>query len=63
MKAINLNTAAIDNSGKRHEAGSTLVVGDGKAEIAALRATALVARALATEVVSAAKAAAATSAD
>jgi hypothetical protein len=50
MRAIILNTAAIDNSGQRHEAGKELKVGTGKSEISSERAEQLLARALCAEV-------------
>jgi hypothetical protein len=42
MKAIILHTAAIDNSGARRDAGETLTVGDGAAEITLEFAKALI---------------------
>ena len=42
MKAITLNTARLDNSGQRLEAGTEVKVGDGKDQISADRASVLV---------------------
>lgn len=49
MRMITLNTAAIDNSGQRHEAGVQIKVGNGKAEISAMRAEQLLVRGLCAE--------------
>lgn len=49
MRAIVLNTAAIDNGGTRHEAGSELKVGTGKGEIREERVSQLLARNLCAE--------------
>lgn len=47
MKAIQLNTASTDNSGKRREAGETIPVGTARDAIASERAKGLLARRMA----------------
>jgi hypothetical protein len=55
MKSITLHTAELDNSGKRREAGAVIVIGKGKDQIDADRATTLVANGGAVEEAEAAK--------
>lgn len=50
MKSIELNTAAVDNAGRRVEAGVTVVVGTRPNQIDADRAKELVARASASAI-------------
>lgn len=45
MKSIELYTAAVDNGGRRVEAGTRVAVGNGKDQITAERAQSLVDRA------------------
>lgn len=55
MKSIQLYTAALDNGGVRREAGAVLTVGNGKTQIDADRAKALVDGTSATDKVEAEK--------
>lgn len=50
MKSIQLNTAVVDNAGRRIEAGTRIAVGPKANQIAADRAKELVARASATTI-------------